>query len=100
VVPVGGGGLIAGMALALKHINPRIQIFGVESTNVPGMAESLKAGKVVKVPKKRTMAEGIAVQQVGDLTFEIVNNLVEDIVLVEEDEVIQILVTIADVLDC
>jgi len=87
VVPIGGGGLIAGMALVLKHLNPRIKIYGVETVAMPGMYASKKMGKVVSVPKRPTMADGIAIENVGNVPFDIIKNLVDDIVLVEEDEI-------------
>ncbi len=86
VVPVGGGGLIAGMSLFLKSINPRIKIYGVESAAMPGMYNSVKAGKLVSVPKKPSMADGIAIENVGALAFDIIKDKVDDIVLVDEDE--------------
>lgn len=89
VVPVGGGGLIAGMALLLKSINPRIKIYGVETKAMPGMYRSLKAGKLESVPKKPSMADGIAIEHVGAIAFDIIRDHVDDIVLVDEDEVAQ-----------
>lgn len=87
IVPVGGGGLIAGMSLLLKAVNPRIQIYGVESVAMPGMYNSLKSGKLQSVPKKPSMADGIAIEHVGAIPFEVIKQNVDDIVLVEEDEI-------------
>jgi len=87
VVPVGGGGLIAGMAMLLKSVNPRIQIYGVETKAMPGMHASLKAGKLQSVAKRPTMADGIAIEHVGAIAFDIIRDCVDDIVLVDEDEV-------------
>lgn len=87
VVPVGGGGLIAGMAVALRHINPRIKIFGVEAAAMPGMKRSLERGAVERVLKQPTMADGIAIEHVGQIPFEIIKETVDDIVTVEEDEI-------------
>jgi threonine dehydratase len=89
IVPVGGGGLIAGMALLLKSINPRIKIYGVETKAMPGMYRSLKAGKLESVPKKPSMADGIAIEHVGAIAFDIIRDHVDEIVLVDEDEVAQ-----------
>ena len=86
VVPVGGGGLIAGMALFLKQINPRIQIYGVETAAMPGMYESVRAGRLISVPKRATMADGIAIENVGALAFDIIQRQVDGIVQVDEDE--------------
>jgi threonine dehydratase len=87
VVPMGGGGLIAGIALALHHINPRIKVYGVESSQMPKIKMSLEQKQVIKVPKLRTIADGIAVQKPGDIPFEVIQDLVSNIVLVDEDEV-------------
>lgn len=82
VVPIGGGGLIAGMAIAAKHIKPDIRIFGVEATMYPsfyarGRGEKVKASG-------QTIAEGIAVKAIGELAFELAQPLVEEIVLIDE----------------
>ncbi len=87
VVPIGGGGLIAGMAVALKHINPRIKVYGVEASVMPGMKVSVAEGHVVPVPKQATMADGIAVERVGEVPFTIVSKLVDDIVTVDEIDI-------------
>lgn len=87
VVPCGGGGLVAGMALILKHINPRIRIYGVESSQMPGMYESFRHGKVITVPKQPSMADGIAIETIGSVPFELIRQYVDDIVLVDEDEI-------------
>lgn len=87
VVPVGGGGLIAGMALVLKHINPRIKLYGVEAAAMPGMYNSVKSGRLERVPKRPTMADGIAIEAVGNIPYSVIQNLVDEIVLVDEDEI-------------
>lgn len=87
VIPIGGGGLIAGTATFLKHVNPRIKVYGVQTTAMPGMYLSLKSQKVVPVPKKPTMADGIAVGTIGDVPLEVIKDYVDDIVLVDENEV-------------
>lgn len=79
--------MIAGMSLILNHINPRIKVYGVETKRMPKMKISVEKNEVVKVPKVRTMADGIAVQKPGDIPFEVIKDLVDDIVLVDEDEV-------------
>ena len=86
VVPIGGGGLIAGMSTFIKHINPRIKVYGVESSAMPGMKLSFEAGKVIPVPKRPTMADGIAVETVGLVPFTYVKQFVDEIVTVDEDE--------------
>jgi threonine dehydratase len=87
VVPIGGGGLIAGIAVAIKETNPKIRIIGVEAAAMPGMHTSLTAGKVTTISSCSTIAEGIAVATVGSLTFPIVQKYVDDIVTVTEEEI-------------
>lgn len=87
IVPIGGGGLIAGIATAIKSINPTINIIGVQSENVHGMAASYQAGEITNHRITGTLADGCDVSRPGKLTFEIVRELVDDIVLVSEDEI-------------
>jgi threonine dehydratase len=87
VVPIGGGGLIAGTAVAIKETNPKIRIIGVEAAAMPGMHTSLTAGKVTTISSCSTIAEGIAVATVGSHTFPIVQKYVDDIVTVTEEEI-------------
>jgi threonine dehydratase len=85
VVPVGGGGLISGIAVASKSINSKIQVFGAESKTYPSMHQRLN-NLPVKVGGD-TIAEGIAVKDVGDLAFEIIKSLVEEVLVVEEETI-------------
>jgi threonine dehydratase len=85
VVPVGGGGLVSGMAVAAKALNPAIRVFGVESRNYPSMNQRL-AGQPVTVGGD-TIAEGIAVKDVGDLAFAIIRELVDEVLVVEEETI-------------
>ena len=87
VVPVGGGGMISGIASGLKLSNPKIKVVGVESAAVPSMKESIDAGKIVTVPAGVTAAEGINVRTPGNITFEMVKKYVDEIVTVTEDEI-------------
>lgn len=87
VVPIGGGGLISGIALALKTLKPDVKIIGVQSKNMPSMAESLSQHQVVTVNGTPTIADGIAVKTPGDLSFELVKKYVDEIVTVDEDEI-------------
>ncbi|MFG6656874.1 bifunctional threonine ammonia-lyase/L-serine ammonia-lyase TdcB [Scandinavium sp. M-37] len=87
IVPIGGGGLIAGIAMAIKSINPTIRIIGVQSENVHGMAASFFAGEIMNHRTSTTLADGCDVARPGALTFEIVRELVDDIVLVSEDDI-------------
>lgn len=87
VVPVGGGGLIAGMALAAKETNPKIKVIGVEVEAMAGARDSRTAGHVVTVPRRRTIADGIAVARVGELPFGLIQRYVDDIVTVTDEEI-------------
>eukprot|EP00455_Lapot_gusevi_P026461 TRINITY_DN27915_c0_g1_i1.p1 TRINITY_DN27915_c0_g1~~TRINITY_DN27915_c0_g1_i1.p1 ORF type:complete len:462 (+),score=154.67 TRINITY_DN27915_c0_g1_i1:81-1466(+) len=96
VVPIGGGGLIAGMSLAIKKINPRIKLFGVETKAMPGMYRSVLGGKVVPVPRNKTMADGIAVETIGDVPLDVIKQHVDEIVLVDEDEIASAILTLLE----
>lgn len=85
--PIGGGGIIAGVAVAAKALNPNVKIIGVQTANIPCMHESMKAGKVTTAFKATSVADGISVKTVGELTFSIVKDLVDDVILVEEGEI-------------
>jgi threonine dehydratase len=87
VVPVGGGGLIAGMALALKTLIPRIRIIGVQAEAVPSMKSALANGAPAQMPPATTIADGIAVRRVGATPFELVKSYVDEIVTVSEREI-------------
>lgn len=87
VVPIGGGGLISGVAFAIKSLKPSIKVYGVQAANAPSMYESVKQKKQITLDTVSTFADGIAVKHPGDLTFEIVNKYVEEIVTVSEDEI-------------
>ena len=85
--PIGGGGIIAGVAVAAKALNPNVKIIGVQTANIPSMYESMKSGKVTTAFKDTSVADGISVKTVGELTFNIVKDLVDDVILVEEGEI-------------
>lgn len=87
VVPIGGGGLISGIAVAAKSINPKIKIIGVQTENMPSMQKSIDNGKITTVAGKASLADGITVATPGDLTYEIVKEYVDDIVTVDETEI-------------
>lgn len=84
VVPIGGGGLISGIAIALKEQRPDIRVFGVEAAAAPSALASREAGHVVHIESSDTIADGIAVKRVGDRTFPIIQRYVDDIVAVDE----------------
>ncbi|NCU17428.1 threonine ammonia-lyase [Pallidibacillus pasinlerensis] len=87
IVPIGGGGLIAGIALAVKEKNPNVKIYGVQAKACPSMKKSIINNKPIAVEAAPTMADGIAVGKPGTLTFDIVHKYVEDILLVDEMEI-------------
>lgn len=87
VVPVGGGGLISGIAAAAKSIRESIKIIGVESEASTSCIESLKAGRPVQVEKRPTIADGIAVKKVGEKTLSIIEKYVDDVVAVKEETI-------------
>ena len=95
VVPVGGGGLIAGVASAARQMNPGIRIVGVESRTYPSMHQRL-AGQPVKVGGD-TIAEGIAVKDVGDMAFEIIRKQVEDVLVVAEETIERAIVALIEI---
>ena len=87
VVPIGGGGLISGIAAAFKSLRPRVRIIGVQSARVPSMKHSLEMGEPTVLPPATTIADGIAVKRPGKLTFPMVRQFVDDIVTVTEEEI-------------
>ena len=87
VVPIGGGGLISGVAYTLKQLKPGIKIYGVQAAGAPSMYDSVKGGKKVRLTGVSTIADGIAVKEPGDNTFELVSKYVDDIVTVSEGEI-------------
>ena len=89
IVPVGGGGLISGIAVALKHLKPRIKIYGVQAKGAPSMVESFHKKKRVEIEKVDTIADGIAVKKPGELTFKIVEEYVDNMVTVDDNEIIR-----------
>lgn len=96
VVPIGGGGLISGVALAAKSINPDIKIIGVQTQISPSMYESVKVGKILTVKGGSTIADGIAVKTPGKITYELVKKYVDEIVLVTEGEISSAILTLLE----
>lgn len=86
VAPVGGGGLIAGIALAVKPMKPAVKIFGVESANMPSFSAAMRAGAPCDVAACPTLADGLAVGRVGALPFDIARRMVDRVVLATEDQ--------------
>lgn len=88
VVPVGGGGLIAGIARCAKMISPNVKIIGVEPENAASMQESIKRGKIIKLDSTDTIADGTAVAEVGQYTYELARDYVDDWIKVTDDELL------------
>jgi threonine dehydratase len=88
-VPIGGGGLAAGILLAVKTKNPKIKVIGVQSKSFPAMKNSLDAGELKSVGGERTIADGISVKKPGKVTFSIIKDLIDDIVLVDDNHIVK-----------
>jgi threonine dehydratase len=89
IVPVGGGGLIAGVGRTVKALRPEAKIVGVEPANAPTLEASLKAGRVTKIATKPTLADGLAVAEVGKLCFAIAREVIDQLLLVDEAQIAQ-----------
>ena len=87
IVPIGGGGLIAGVACAIKSVSPHVKVYGVQAAGAPSMYNAIHAGKREPLSTVSTIADGIAVKNPGELTYEMVKQYVDDIALVTEDEI-------------
>ena len=87
IVPIGGGGLISGVAFAIKTLRPEIKVYGVQSSGAPSMARSLQEGQITHLNSVSTIADGIAVKEPGINTFEMVNKYVDEVVTVSDDEI-------------
>ncbi len=89
IVPIGGGGLAAGILKAVKTKKPKVKIIGVQSSGFPAMKKSLEAGKLQSVTGHRTIADGISVKKPGEFTFKIINELIDDIALVDDSAIVK-----------
>jgi threonine dehydratase len=89
IVPVGGGGLIAGVGLAIKSLRSEVRVIGVEPHNAPTLRASLDAGKVTHIDTRPTLADGLAVAEVGHLCFDIARRVIDDLVMVDEGQIAQ-----------
>ena len=87
VVPIGGGGLISGIALAVKALLPNVRIVGVQAAGCASIPQSLAAGEPIAAPDARTIADGIAVKRPGDLTLPVIRDLVDQVAIVDDDEI-------------
>ena len=96
LVPIGGGGLIGGIALAIRSSRPEVRIVGVEAERLPAMKRSVEAGEVVALRPASSIADGISVARVGDHTLPLVQSYVSDIVTVAEEEIARAIVTLLE----
>ena len=87
VAPIGGGGLISGIAYTIKSLNPNVKVYGVQATGAPSMKNSVQDGAIEELSSVSTIADGIAVKKPGDLTYDICKNYVDEIVTVTDDEI-------------
>lgn len=87
IVPIGGGGLISGVSMALKSVNPRIRIIGVESSGAPKMKLSVEAGRLVTLDRMDCAIDGLKVKRVGEYTFEVVRHFVDEIVTLSDEQI-------------
>ncbi|MCI8285288.1 MAG: threonine ammonia-lyase [Firmicutes bacterium] len=87
IVPIGGGGLISGVAFAIKNLRPDVKVYGVQAAGSPSMYKSIGEGRSITLDEVSTFADGIAVKHPGDITYEMVQKYVDKIVTVSEDEI-------------
>ena len=87
IVPIGGGGLISGVAFAIKQLNPNVKVYGVQAAGAPSMKNSLADDKIETLTSVQTIADGIAVKEPGDLTYDICSKYVDEVVTVTDDEI-------------
>ena len=96
VVPIGGGGLIGGIACAIKESRPHIRVVGVQTSRLPSMAEAVRQHRPVTLDPATTIADGIAVRRAGEVTFPVVAKYVDEIVTVDEDEIASAILTLLE----
>jgi threonine dehydratase len=87
VVPIGGGGLIGGVACAIKESNPKIRVYGVEPSGAASMRRSLDTGRATTLDAVKTIADGLAAPMAGDLTFEVVRRYADDVVVIDDESI-------------
>ncbi len=96
IVPIGGGGLISGVAFAIKSLNPKVKVYGVQSAGAPSMYLSVAHNEIQTLPGVNTFADGIAVKTPGELTFELCKQYVDEIITVTDDEVATAILTLIE----
>ena len=96
LVPIGGGGLISGIAAAVKHCKPQCRIIGVQAAGAPSMHQSLRHQQIITLPKVDTIADGIKVKTPGKLTYELCRSYVDEVVTVSENEIASAILTVLE----
>lgn len=96
ICPVGGGGLLSGVAFAIKQLNPNVKIYGVQAENAASMVKSIKDGEITQLSSVKTFADGIAVKKPGDLTYSLISQYVDEMVTVTEDEIAAAILTLLE----
>lgn len=96
ICAIGGGGLISGVACAIKHLNPNVKVYGVQAEGAASMYKSLKEGKITTLDKASTIADGIQVKEPGELTYKYVKQYVDDVVTVSDDEISTAILTLIE----
>ena len=96
VVPIGGGGLISGIAYTAKTLNPHIKVYGVQAKGAPSMRNAVEHGQVEELPSVSTIADGIAVKKPGNLTYDLCSKYVDEIVTVTDDEISAAILTLME----
>jgi len=94
VVPIGGGGLISGVAMAVKNIKPSVRVIGVESAGAPGMRDSISAGSVITLDRVDCIIDGLRVKRVGETTFGVVRRFVDEIVTLPDEQIFDAMIWI------
>ena len=89
VAPIGGGGLISGVSMAVKAFKPSARVIGVESSGAPGMHDSIAAGHVVTLDKVDCIIDGLRVKRVGETTFEVIRQFVDEIVTLPDEQIFE-----------
>ena len=96
VIPIGGGGLASGCAYAIKMINPRVKVYGVQAENVASMLASIREGNIVELGTAITIADGIAVKKPGRTTYELCSRYLDGIVTVSDEEIVAAIITLLE----
>lgn len=96
VVPIGGGGLISGVAYAVKSLNPKVKVYGVQAAGAPSMFNSIRRHKIQTLAEVSTIADGIAVKTPGELTYDLCSKYVDEVVTVTDDEISTAILTLIE----